>query len=204
MDYQKLASEESIKKTIQSLENHNFIPIYLKDRAEALEKIKQLIPDGVSVMNGSSTTLQEIGFIDFLKSEHKLDNLHEKILAETDLTKQSLLRRQSVVSDFYLGSAHALTEEGEVVIASNSGSQLPHLAFTSPNIILVIGAQKIIPTITDALKRIEEYAVPLEDERMRKVSGRGTLHAKTLIMHQENPAMGRKIYILIVGEKLGF
>ncbi len=156
-------------------------------------------------MNGSSETLSEIGYIDFLKSgQHGWNNLHELILAEPDQVKQGLLRRQSVVSDYYLGSVHALSETGEMVIASNTGSQLPHSAFTSTNLIYVVGSQKITPTLLDALQRLNEYVVPMEDERMKKAYGFGTTHAKTLIMHKENPMFGRNIKVIIVKESLGF
>jgi L-lactate utilization protein LutB len=195
----------AVQKTIEALEKNNFKPLIVNTKEEALAKIKELIPAGASVMNGSSTTLHEIGYIDLLKSKsHPWNNLHDAVLAETDPAKQALLRKQSVISDFYLGSVHALTETGELVIASNSGSQLPHLAFTSPNLVLVVGVQKIVPTLTDAFNRIETHVVPLEDERMKKAAGYGTLHAKTLILHKENPAIGRNVHVLIVNESLGF
>jgi L-lactate utilization protein LutB len=205
MDFKSLAKKESIEKTVAALTKNSFMPITVATRQEALNKIKELIPAGSTIMNGSSETLREIGFIDLLKNgDHKWHNLHDAILAETDPVKQGLLRRQSVVSDFYLGSVHALAETGELVIASNSGSQLPHLAYTSPNIILVVGAQKITPTLADALTRIDEYVVPLEDVRMKAAYGYGTLHSKTLILHKENSAMGRKVHVIIVNEILGF
>ena len=205
MDFQALATQESIEKTSAALKEHNFELIQVKSKQDALAKIQELIPDGVSVMNGGSETLREIGYLDLVKSgEHKWSNLHDVILAEPDPVKQGLLRRQSTISDFYLGSAHAITETGEILIASNSGSQLPHLAFTSPNVVLVVGAQKITPNLTEALRRIEEYVVPLEDTRLRGVYGIGTTYAKTLILHKENPMFGRKVYVILVNEKLGF
>ncbi|MDB5254209.1 MAG: lactate utilization protein [Parcubacteria group bacterium] len=205
MDFSTLASDETIAKTTAALTGNSFIPVVLNTKEEALEKIKELIPEGASIMNGASETLHAIGYIDLLKSgQHKWHNLHDAVLAETDEVKQAALRKQSVLSDFYLGSAHALTEKGEIVVASNSGSQLPHLAFTSPNLILVIGSQKITPTLADAFRRIDEKILPLEDVRMKGVYGYGTLHAKTLILHKENPAMGRKVHVLIVKESLGF
>ena len=91
-----------------------------------------------------------------------------------------------------------------MLIASNSGSQLPHLAFTSPNLILAVSAKKITPTIADAFERLNAVVVPLEDERMKEAYGYGTTHSKTLILHKENPAMGRKVHVLIVEEDLGF
>lgn len=205
MSYDKLVSAESVEKTAKALNEHNFSTIVVSSKGEALEKIKSLIPDGVSVMNGSSETLREIGFIDYLKSgEHKWNNLHATVLAEKDPAKQAELRKQSVLSDFYLGSAHAVTETGELVIASNTGSQLPHLAFTSQNIILVVGAQKITKSVEDSFKRIQEHVIPLEDVRMKGVYGFGTMWSKTLILNQENAALGRKFTVIIVNESLGY
>jgi L-lactate utilization protein LutC len=201
----ELATQETITTTIEALKGNNFDASLVNTKEEALAKIKEMIPAGASVMNGASTTLTEIGYVDMLKSgNHPWKNIHEEILKEADPEKQALLRKQSVISDYYLGSAHAVTQNGELMIASNSGSQLPHLAFTSPNIILVVGAQKIVPSIQDGFKRIDEVIVPLEDVRMKGVYGYGTLHAKTLILHKENPAMGRKVTVIFVNEKLGF
>lgn len=205
MDFKTLASQETINQTIKALGEHNFNAVLVNTKEEALEKIKQMIPEGVSIMNGSSETLREIGYIDLLKSgNHKWNNLHDAVLKETDPEKQAKLRKESVLSDFYLGSAHAVSQTGEIVIASNTGSQLPHLVFTSPNIILVVGAQKITPDLNSALQRIEEYVIPLEDKRMMGVYGFGTTYAKTLILRKENPNMGRKINIIFVNESLGF
>lgn len=205
MDYNTLATPESITKTADALKAHHYEPIQVKTKEEALAKIKELIPQGASVMNGASKTLADVGYIDYLKEgKHGWNNLHDAILAEKDPAKQSLLRRQSVVSDFYLGSVHALTETGEMLISSNSGSQLPHLVFTSPNIVLVVGANKIVPSIAEGFSRIEKQVIPLEDERMKGVYGFGTMQAKTLIMHKENPALGRKIHVIIVNDTLGF
>jgi len=203
--FNTLASQESINKTVKSLFANGFQAEVVENKAEALEKIKSLIPKNASVHNGSSTTLKEIGFIDYLKSDtHGWNNLHARILAERDPEKQSKLRRESVFSDYYLGSVHALSETGEMVIASNTGSQLPHLVFTSPNIILVVGTQKITPTLESALQRLEEHVVPLEDKRLMSVYNTHTTHAKTLILHKENSMMGRKITVILVKEKLGF
>jgi L-lactate utilization protein LutC len=205
MDLNTLASAASIEKASAALTNNYFEPIVVSSKAEALAKILELIPEDASVMNGASVTLKEIGYMDLLKSgKHTWNNLHEAILAETDKAKQAELRKQSVLSDFYLGSAHAVTEAGEIVVASNSGSQLPHLAYTSPNIIVVVGTNKIVPALADAFERIEKHIIPLEDVRMKEVYGFGTTHAKTLVLHKENPALGRKVRIIIVKESLGF
>lgn len=198
-------SQETITKTLDALKGHNFDAFMVNTKEDALAKVKELIPAGVSVMNGASETLAQIGYIEYLKSgAHGWKNLHEIILAETDATKQAALRKQAVLSDYYVGSVHAVSETGELVIASNSGSQLPHLVFTSQNVILVVGAQKITTTLADALKRIDDVVVPLEGVRMKGVYGFGTTHAKTVILHKENPMMGRKVCVIVVKEHLGF
>ena len=198
-------NEQSINTTIAALTENGFAPMQVNSKEEAFAKIKELVPAGATVMNGASVTLQEIGYIDYVKEgNHPWKNHHDAILAETDPAKQNLLRRESVVSDYYLGSAHAVTETGELIITSNSGSQLPHLAFTSPNIILVVGTQKIVSDLSAGLKRIQEDVIPLEDERMKEVYGYGTLWAKTLVLHKENAAIGRKVHVILVNEKLGF
>jgi len=205
MNYNTLASKDSIKKTMDELKDRGHLPELVESRIEALQRIKDLIPHGASVMNGSSRTLEEIGFVDYLKEgNHGWNNLHEAIIAEKGPAQQAVLRKQSVLSDFYLGSAHAVTEKGEMLIASNSGSQLPHIAFTSPNLIFVVGAQKITPTLTDAFDRLEKHVVPLEDERMQKAMGTGTYPSKVLIVNKEQPFMGRKSLVIFVNEKLGF
>lgn len=203
--YDTLATSEAIAKTAEGLKARGFDPIIVDTKAGTLAKIKELIPAGASVMNGSSTTLDEIGFIDYLKAgEHGWNNVHEAIINEKDPVQQQQLRRNSVTSDFYLGSVHALSQTGEMVIASNTGSQLPHLVFTSSNLILVVGAQKITATLTDALERLEKYVVPLEDARALKAYGMHTAKNKTVILHGESPMMKRAVHVLIVNEKLGF
>ncbi len=201
----KIATIEKITTTMDALKTNGFVPIHVKTKEEALKKIKELIPGGVSVMNGASKTLQDVGYIDYLKEgTHPWNNFQDKILAEKDQSKQNQLRREAVLSDYYLGSVHALTEKGELVIASNTGSQLPHLVFTSPNLVLVIGANKIVPKLQDAFMRLENHTIPLENKRMQNVYGIDTLWAKTVILHKENPMLGRKVYIVIVEEELGF
>ncbi len=205
MDYTTLASADSVTKTMSALAAHNFMPQSVETKENALAKIKDLIPAGSSIMNGASRTLEQIGFVDYLKAgEHGWNNLHAAILMETDPEKQARLRRESVTSDFYLGSAHAVTETGELFFASNSGSQLPYLAFTSRNIILVVGTHKIVPTLKEANDRLEGHILALEDERMKQVYGYGTAHHKTLILHSENPAIGRQVHVIFVNEVLGF
>ncbi len=208
MDYTQLAAQESIDRTVAGLKERGFNPIVVDTKEEALVKIKEIIPAGASVMNGASVTLQEIGFVDHLKGEgHGWDNLHKGIVEEKDEEKQKELRRQALIADYYAGSVHALSETGEMLVASNTGSQLPHIVYSSPNVVFVVGTHKITPTLADAYKRLNEHVVPLEDARMKQVYGpeAGTAVNKVFVYHRENVGFtGRKITVILVKEKLGF
>lgn len=206
MHYTNLASNEAITNTVEGLKGRNFNPIVVATKGEALEKLKELIPQGVSVMNGASRTLEQIGFVDYLKAgEHGWNNLHEGILAEKDPAKQAQLRRQALISDYYLGSVHALAETGEMLVASNTGSQLPHIVYSSPNVVFVVSVKKIVPTLADAHERLVTHVVPLEDARMHEAYGMGTQLNKLVELHNENVQFtGRKIHVVLVKEDLGF
>src|SRR6185436_6978253 len=107
MNYNTLATKEVIDETIKNLATNNVEGIFVETSKDALEKIKELIPAGASIMNGASRTLEQIGFVDYLKADqHGWNNLHEAILAEKDPAKQAILRKQAVLSDYYLGSVH--------------------------------------------------------------------------------------------------
>lgn len=205
MNYTTLATKETIEKTIKGLSERNVEAFLVETGVDALNKIKELIPKDASIMNGASVTLEQIGFVDYLKGEqHGWNNLHKAIVEEKDGAKQAQLRNQALTSEYYLGSVHALAETGEFIIASNTGSQLPHIVFSSPNIIFVVSAKKIVPSLTDAMNRLMEHVVPLEDEHMKQMYGVGTSVNKIVTFKNENPMMGRKIRMIIVNEDLGF
>ena len=204
-DYTKLASKQSLEKTVAALKEKNYNPIVVKTKDEALNKIKELIPAGATVTNGSSITLNQIGYQDYLESKkHSWRDLNSEIRAEGDDAKRQELRKEATLSEYYLGSVHAMTETGEMIIASNTGSQLPHLVYTSPNLILVVSTKKIVADIDHALKRLEEHVVPLENDRMMKAMGAPTTLNKILIFKGDAAYLGRKINIILIEEDLGF
>lgn len=205
MNYTDLASAPSLEKTKSALKEKGYDVITVENGADALAKIKELIPSGASVMNGSSVTLEQIGYKEYLESgKHPWVDLHAKVTAEDDKEKRAKLRKESVLSDYYLGSVHAMTEDGQIVIASNTGSQLPHVVFTSPNLIFVVSTKKIVPDLAEAFKRLEEHVVPLEDKHMLGLYNVHTALNKVLIFKGEAAMIQRKIHILFVKEDLGF
>ncbi len=203
MSYSDLADQAKIETTIGGLKTRNIQAQFVQNGAEALEAIKKILPDQAEVNTGSSTTLDQIGFIDLLKSgDHPWTNLKSAIVAEQDLIKQNELRKQSSLAQFFLGSVHAVTESGEVLIASATGSQLAPYAYTSEHVIWVVGAQKIVPNLDEAFKRVREHVFPLENARMQATGAPGSVFGKWLLFERE--VMSRQIHLILVNEVLGF
>ena len=101
-----------------------------------------------------------------------------------------------------VGSVHAVTEDGKIVIASNSGSQLAPYAFSAAKVIWIVGTQKIVKNLDEAMKRIEEYTLKLEDERLMNVYGMHSSIRKVLTINSE--IMPGRITLIFVKEVLGF
>ena len=204
MRYDALASKDAVKKVMEAVKPRGINPEFVNTKEDALRRLKELIPSGAEINMGLSTTLKEIGFIDLLKSgKHPWKNWKDIILAEKDEEKQMELRRRSVLSEYFLGSVHAIAETGEMVIASGTGSQLPAYIYTSNNIIWIAGIQKIVPTIDEAIKRVRDYSLPREDARMKKEGYPGSTIGKLLIFEREIDP-DRKLTLILVNEKLGF
>ena len=204
MKYDTLASKEVIKRTMEALKTRNVNAELVNTKEDALTKINALIPPGKEVMTGSSTTLDQIGFTDLLKSgKHPWKNLKGQILSEKDPQKQIELRKKSVTSEYFLVSVHAVVETGEILIVNATGSSIPSDAYSSDNVIWIVGTQKIVPTLEEGFKRIREYCVPLEDKRMKSIGSPGTTIGKYLIFEREINK-NRKINLIFVNEKLGF
>lgn len=177
--------------------------IVVDSRREAFEKILEIVPKDTEISNGSSTTLHEIGFMDYLESgRHGWRNLHEEIIKEDDKEKRADLRRKSVTAEYFLGSVNAIAQTGELVACDASGSRVTAYPYAAKNLILVAGAQKIAPTLEDAMKRVREYVYPLEDKRALKAYGVHSTIGKWVIIERERN-LGR-ITLILVKEKLGF
>jgi hypothetical protein len=206
MDFSALPAIDVVTETVNAVGKRGISVELLDTKKDALERIKAIIPPASTVMTGASVTLREIGFEELLISKnHPWRNLKDDIVIEKDPKKQSLLRKQASMADYFLGSVHAVSSTGEIVVASATGSQIAPYAFTSQNIIWVVGIQKITRTVDEGLLRVREYIIPHEEERMRAMTGgkMGTTIGKILIFAQEVPFLGRTVKLLLVKEKVG-
>jgi hypothetical protein len=205
MDYSKTASRDSVEKTAAALKtNGNFDVIIVENGADARAKVLELIPAGAEVMTMTSITLDTIGLVQEINESGKFDSVKAKLAKMDSATHKAEMRRIGAAPEWAIGSAHAVTETGEVLIASNTGSQLPAYAYGAEKIVWVIGAQKIVADREAAMKRIYEYVLPLEGERANKAYNitSGSAVNKLLILNKEN--IPSRITVILVNEALGF
>jgi L-lactate utilization protein LutB len=199
----RLPDDETVEETVANLEERGFDVIVVDDADEALTAVKSQIPDGVSVMNGHSTTLEEIGFDEFLsEGDHDWESLPDRIWGIDDDAERQTARRESQTADYFLGGINAVAQTGELVAADLSGSRIGAYPFAAGNVVIVTGANKVVPTLSDAFDRLESVAYPLENERAQEAYGVESAVAKQLIYRRETEE-GRTTVVL-VREQLGY
>ena len=201
--WNRLPPEEEVAETAAAIGKRGTRVIRVRDRQEALDTLARLIPRGAEVMNGSSTTLIEIGYEALLKSgDAGWTDLHDKITAENDEKKRAELRRRSVTADYFVSGANAISRTGEIVACDMSGSRVGAWPYGAGHLVLVCGVNKIVPTLEDALRRIREYAYPLEDARAKKAYGTPSQIGKCVILANEK--VEGRVTLILISESLGY
>jgi L-lactate utilization protein LutC len=204
MEYNKIPSDETIRLAIAALEKNGMKALVVKTGAEAKAKVSELIPEGAEVMNMTSITLDTIGAAQEINESGKYDSVKNKLAAMDRETQGRQMQQIGAAPQYAVGSVHAVTENGEVVIASQTGSQLPAYAYGAEKVIWVVGAQKIVPDMDAAIKRIYEYVLPLEGERANKAYGITTGSAVNKMLTVNHEKIEGRITIIFVKEVLGF
>lgn len=200
--YAALASESSLETAAQNLTENGMTAHIVETGADARRLALELMPDGAEVFTAASKTLDEIGLLDAIENSTRLRSVRA-ILKEMDMATQwDEMRALGARPDVVVGSVQAVTEQGQVVAVSASGSQLGPYVGGAGKVIWVVGSQKIVPTLDDAMRRVEEYALPLEDARAWLAYGQNSFIGKVLTFHREY--MPDRINVIIVREKLGF
>ncbi|KAI9239294.1 MAG: prespore-specific protein [Podila humilis] len=204
--FSKPASAERVNAAKAGLEKNGFKVHVVNTRADAFETLKSLIPAGASINNAHSTTLEEIGFISYIKGQTPWDNVHGTILAEKDAGKQAELRRKlGSTVDYYLTSVAAITEDGKLVHGDLSGSKVEGVAFGAGKIIVVAGSNKIVKDETEAFKRLHEHAWALESARVRIAYGLPASAVTNMsVINQANPFNKDRLHVVIVNDALGY
>jgi hypothetical protein len=189
--------EDALETAVENLEANGFEVVVVDTADEALDTIQSQIPAGASVMNGHSTTLEEIGFDDYLGGDdHDWESLPDQIWSIDDDAEREAARRDAQTADYFLGSVNAIAATGELVAADMSGSRIGAYPFAAGNVVIVSGTNKIVETLDDAFDRLEEVAYPLENERAQEAYGVGSAIAKQLVFRKEMDE-GRTTIVLV-------
>lgn len=200
--FDRLASDEQIAVTQQALNAHNIQTVVVDSSEKARDCVLDLIPEGAEVHAAMSTTLDLIGVTREIEESGRYAAIRPRLRTMDRIKQNREWRKLASAPDVMLGSVQAVTEQGQVLVASGGGSQVGPYASGAGMVIWVVGSQKLVPTLADGLRRIEEYALPRESERMRKATGRDSRVNQILIVQGSlNP---NRFKMIIVKENLGF
>jgi acyl-CoA hydrolase len=196
-----LPDEKTLAATAVALEEHGFSVEVVDDLSGAREAVLARIPVGSSVMTNTSMTLQDTGIADAINRSGLYDSSRSKMRTLGLAPQVQQAKAISGQPDYALGSAHAVTRDGTLVIASASGSQLGSYAWGAANVIFVVGAQKLVSTLGAAHNRIYQHSLPLEDARAQAAYGQHSRVGKILEIYQESPG---RIHVVLIRQPVGF
>ena len=197
-----LPDEHVLQATVVALEEHGFSVEVVGDLDAACAAVLARIPDGSSVMTNTSVTLAETGIADAINDGGgRWESARNAMFALDFATQAQEMKAIGGQPDYALGSVHAVTAGGTLVIASASGSQLASYAWGAANVIFVVGVQKLVPNLEAAHQRIYQHSLPLEDARAQATYGQHSQVGKILEIHQELPG---RIHIVLIREAVGF
>jgi len=201
-EFAELASDKQLHAAAAALE-HNGISSSIVDSGEqARDAVRSIIPIGAEVFNNTSRTLESIGIAEDIERSGLYQPLRPRLYQMDREMQAREMRQLAAAPDYVVGSSHALTEEGSLLIASASGSQLGPLVSGAGHVVLVIGGQKLVPDIATGLRRISEYCFPLEDRRAREAYGVPSGVNNVLIINRV--VTPKRVHAILVGEPLGF
>jgi hypothetical protein len=201
-EFAHLAGDEDIATVVAALTAKGMEASVVENRAQARSRVLDLLPEGAEVFTSLSQTVETLGLREEINASSRYISLRsqaDKLSREKRLAREG--RKLMSSPEYVIGSVHAITHQGQVLIASGSGSQLASYAFGASRVIWVVGAQKIVRNLDEGLRRIWEYSYPLENERMQTLYGTGSFPAKTLLIERDMPG---RISVLLVKEALGF
>jgi hypothetical protein len=196
-----LPDDQTLAETTVALEEHGFSTEAVENLDDARDAVLARIPERSSVLTNTSVTLEETGIAEAINDGGAYESVRKKMLALDFETQAQEMKAIAGQPDFAVGSVHAVTRGGALLIASASGSQLGSYAWGAANVIFVVGAQKLVPTLEAARERIVEHSLKLEDARALAVYGQNSYVGKILEIHQELPG---RIHIVLIRQVVGF
>jgi L-lactate utilization protein LutC len=193
---------QRLEQAAAALTVNGFTAEILDDDAAARARVNELIPEGASVFTGTSETLRLSGIEADISTSGRYKAIRPRIWAMDRATEADQIRRLAATPDVVVGSVAAVTETGSLVVASFSGSQLPAYSGGAARRIWIAGAQKVVPDLSAALRRVEQHCLPLESVRAQQAYGQSSAINNLLILNAE-PVPGRST-VLLLRQAIGF
>jgi len=160
-DIKKCQCVDTAKYMIDILKHKGFDTHYAKDLQEAKNKVLEIIPEKVSIGLGGSITIEQMNILDTLRSnKYKLIDRYQECSHEQHIK----FYKDALLADYFLTGANAVTKEGEIVCTDCSGNRVAAMIFGPERVIIVVGVNKLVENIDEALKRIKNIA-PLNAKR---------------------------------------
>lgn len=201
-EFAKLASDERLDATAAALERNGIQAVVVDSGQEARARVRELLVDGAEVFNNTSRTLESIGVAKDIERSGRYQALRLRLYQMDREMQRREMRQIAAAPEYVVGSVHAVTVGGSLLIASASGSQIGPLVSGAEHVILVVGGQKIVADVETALRRIWEYCYPLEDDRARRAYGVPSGVNNVLIINRI--LVPQRVTAILVKEVLGF
>jgi len=201
-EFARLASEHRVRAALEALERNGITTHFVNAEEEARAIVQSILPPGAEVYNNTSRTLEVIGVAEDIEGSGRYQPLRPRLYRMDRQMQGREMRQLSAAPDWVVGSVHAVTEDGSLLIASASGSQLGPIVSGAGHVVLVIGGQKIVADLAAGLRRIYEYCFPLEDRRARQAYGVPSGVNNILIINRV--AIPGRVTAILVNKPLGF
>ena len=164
----KWVNEQKILRTIEALNKNNMNGYLVNTKEELIEKIKELVKENSTVACGGSMSLFETGIIDHLRSgRYNFLDRYKEGLSREEITK---LFKESFFADAYFASSNAVTEDGKLYNVDGNGNRVAAMLFGPEKVILVVGVNKIVKNIDEAVIRNKEISAPTNAKRLNKMT----------------------------------
>jgi hypothetical protein len=201
-EFSRLRPMERLNSVALALNQNGFQAQAVETAAEARQIVASLLPEGAEVFNNTSRTLETIGVADDIERSGRYEPLRLRLFQMDREMQAREMRVLAASPEYVVGSVHAVTEGGSLLIASASGSQLGPLVSGAAHVIFVIGGQKVVTDLDAGIRRIYEYSLQLEDQRAREAYGMPSGVNNILIMNKV--VMPDRVSAILVHEELGF
>jgi hypothetical protein len=201
--WNNIPTRKVVDSTAEAIRGRGMNVQIVNTKQEAMDAVKSLIPSGGEIAKGSSTTLEEIGFFDYINSEEcTWVDLYREAWSEEDGDKRHYMLTKANSSDYFVGSVNAVSQNGELVAVGGSGAGISSYPFSAKHLILAVGTHKITKDLEEGMRRVREHFFPMENKRIKHKYGLSHKAGKWVII--ENEVRKDRTTVILIHEKVGF